>query len=845
MTPVIGWFVTSLWLGLLSFPIAFKFFPKLADRGYSMAKALGILLNSYIFWLLACGQILPNSTSGVLTATIILAFISYLCLKSVGWREFLAWCKSNISLLITCELVFLISFLALVFLRSMNPEIANTEKPMELAFINSILRSPSFPPADPWLSGYSISYYYFGYVMISALIRLTVVSSGIGYNLASATWFGLTALGAFGILFNIVFRSKKSRGKPLLAGLLGPLFLLIVSNLEGLLEVLHARRLFWKADSTGAWVSKFWTWLDIMDLNQAPAHPASWIPQRWMWWWRASRVVTQYDLFGNHKEVIDEFPFFSYLLSDLHPHVLAMPFVLLAIGFAVQSFFYWVDDGSRSFSLKAWMKQPSFWLCSLIFGSLGFLNTWDLPFYLAFISFLFALARYSENGKFWAGARDFVRFFLLILGTGIVLFSPFYVSFQSQAGGILPSLEFFTRGVHFWVMFGALLVPICCWLVWKIWKNRGRISLKNGVFFTAGVLLVLFGTSWSLGWLLSSSRQWSEKLLASSSQLINRIGLKMQASGLTFSAIHGNVDKNTLLLESFTARFRSPGTWLVIGAIVFGAWSLLSGTKSEGKNQDPLSEKIIQPDSAERKPIKGLIPVMILFGAALSLAPEFVYLQDQFGWPINTYFKFYFAAWIFWGLSAAYCFWSLINLARKGWRIAGVTLSILFVLGGLVYPILGSYSKSNGFHIEDLTLDGLAFRDQYFPEEEVGIEWLRNAPYGYVVEAIGGQYSEYARIATETGLPNVLGWPGHVNQWRGGVEEMGSREADVRLLYESSNWDEAASVLDRYLVRYVIVGSLEKSRYPGLEEEKFTNHLRIAFQNPSLTIYEYSGAWND
>ena len=60
---------------------------------------------------------------------------------------------------------------------------AGTEKPMELAFINAIMRSPTFPPSDPWLSGYAISYYYFGYVLVALLAKLTALPGAVAFNL--------------------------------------------------------------------------------------------------------------------------------------------------------------------------------------------------------------------------------------------------------------------------------------------------------------------------------------------------------------------------------------------------------------------------------------------------------------------------------------------------------------------------------------------------------------------------------------------------------------------------------------------------------------------------------------
>ena len=112
--------------------------------------------------------------------------------------------KSNLRLIVTTEILFLLAFAFMAFVRAANPEATGTEKPMELAFINAILRSPTFPPNDPWMSGYSISYYHFGYIMTAMLARLTGVSGNLAFNLMSALVFALTAVGSYGILYNLL-----------------------------------------------------------------------------------------------------------------------------------------------------------------------------------------------------------------------------------------------------------------------------------------------------------------------------------------------------------------------------------------------------------------------------------------------------------------------------------------------------------------------------------------------------------------------------------------------------------------------------------------------------------------
>ncbi|MEN6524846.1 MAG: hypothetical protein ABFD14_14085, partial [Anaerolineaceae bacterium] len=122
--------------------------------------------------------------------------------------------------------------------------------------------------------------------------------------------------------------------------------------------------------------------------------------------------------------------------------------------------------------------------------------------------------------------------------------------------------------------------------------------------------------------------------------------------------------------------------------------------------------------------------------------------------------------------------------------------------------------------------------------EWAAMEWLKNAPEGVIAEAIGGSYTSYARFATQSGLPNVLGWPGHEGQWRGGwYDILSARENDIESLYKTTDWTEAEAIIQRYQIHYIVVSSLENSTYHA-NTVKFDKFLKIAFQNSAVTIYE-------
>src|SRR5207249_12325110 len=91
------------------------------------------------------------------------------------------------------EGLWLAAFLLYAWFRGFHPDIAYTEKPMEIALLSSITRSSAVPAPDPWLAGPTINYYYLGYQTIATLSKLSGVPPYIAFNLALATLFASCA----------------------------------------------------------------------------------------------------------------------------------------------------------------------------------------------------------------------------------------------------------------------------------------------------------------------------------------------------------------------------------------------------------------------------------------------------------------------------------------------------------------------------------------------------------------------------------------------------------------------------------------------------------------------------
>jgi uncharacterized membrane protein len=188
-------------------------------------------------------------------------------------------------------------------------------------------------------------------------------------------------------------------------------------------------------------------------------------------------------------------------------------------------------------------------------------------------------------------------------------------------------------------------------------------------------------------------------------------------------------------------------------------------------------------------------------------------------------------------MAASVCCYLIWHYSNKTFKWIGSSLVLVSILAGLVYPFFGLFFRFQNLDSKSLTLDGNAHIQAENPDEVEAINFLKAAPYGILAEAIGGSYSGYARISTQTGLVTVLGWPGHESQWRGGSKEIGNREDDIKLLYQTKDWKEAVVILQKYNIRYIYLGSMEKNLYKA-NESKFQTYLIPAFRNNSVVIYE-------
>lgn len=857
MTYLLIWWGLLLALGFAALPITMRFLRFLPDRGYAFAKPLALLIWVYPFWLLTIFGFTQNSVGALAFLLGLLALVSWGLWRGKGENSVFAWLRAHWKYALVAEIVFGVAFLAFAYYRAFNPEISATEKPMEFMFLNSILQSDAFPPRDAWLSGYAISYYYLGYVIVAALAKLGSVPSEYAFNLGLTMTYALVAVGAFGLIFNLVTHAQKTNDAPkkfslapYLFGILAVLLLLVIGNLQGLVEVGY---------NAGIGSREFYASLNLHSIEEVtPAHElvdasapvwAKYIPQDNWWWWRASRVLNDVGpVGGGHVEVIDEFPAFSFLLGDLHPHVLALPFGVLALAIALNTLLrgqhspqagqaqgvaptelpnYPTTEPSISnpqspvSTLQVLQHQfltLRMLLTALVVGALGMLNTWDIVTYGVVIVAAYVIVQYRDAQKFSRTVLiSSVLYLLILYVVGYLLFLPFYLGFASQARGIAPNIFNRTPLHQYLIMWGMFVFAVASFVIALLLQARDRRRVLSEWFSFALPLLVVPIVIALIGVLVLAVSPSLRDLLASA--------LQVNSENATPS-----------VLSAFAASFvASPGAFILLVILIAGIAAL-------GRLE------LMNFASGDSRTAIVFALLLAFIGFMLTFGVEFLYVLDTFGTRMNTVFKLYYQAWLLLAMAAAFGAFYIWHTTRGIGRAAWLTAFCILFASSLIYPALAYPNRANYFDAKRTapTLDGWAWVERTFPDDYAAIEWVRaNVPRNAVIlEAAGDQYSFDNRVSVATGIPTVVGWGGHELQWRGTSDVYGPREQDVKQIYRSRSISETRELLKKYGVDFVIVGGIERNKYDLNQAlvDKFGKIGELVFEQGSMRIYRVGEA---
>ena len=762
--PVFFWWFALTLSGCLTFPLIFAALPGLSDRGYIFGKLLGLLLLAYLTWILACLRLVAFShLSTVLVTGLSLA--SGMALFYAQRRTILAFLQRRWRLLLLEEGLFTLALLLFVGIRSLNPDLWNVylggEKPMEMAFLNAILRSPYMPPLDPWFAGGYINYYYYGYIVFGAFIKLTGIAPATAFNLAIPTLFALTFSGTFSLVYSLSRRVSW--------GLLGGYFAALIGNFDGLLQL------------------KDW-------LGAALHH----LPLPLFDYWRSSRII---------PFTINEFPFWSFLFADLHPHVIDMPvtiFMLAIISAVLVSGKSLVRNDGLRLRLN-WSGLLLYALAAFVFGTLACINPWDMPVY-ALLTAAALLIRTVIDARGWSARRRAMSVLVslavysALCALAYLFYLPFYVGYQ----------QLYVNGLGL-VSMGT--------------KLSDYLTINDLWLFLIASFFLLELYRWQVRRREAKAERDARALPAGRWLRIRHICsyLLLCAFVLLCTALLG--------LKAVLIVLIAAGTLLLI----------------------------VQRDSRTR-----FISLLLVAALCISLGLELVYVRDFLDGGIyermNSVFKFSLPAWFCFatgGALAAQRLWlHLRGLLRSAWLGAFV----LLIVANSLFLSPGTLSRLHDHQLWAQqqppvasagylpTLDGEAFIRAWYPGDAEAIAWINENISGspVLLEAVEpySSFSWFARVSVYTGLPDVLGWPDHVAEQRYS-EQVLSRLADVGIIYTTPDPNQANQLLRYYHVRYIYVGTLERQAYAtqsasGLDkfDRMVGSALRIVYRHDGVTIYE-------
>jgi YYY domain-containing protein len=407
----LNWFLISFIIGIAFLPLTFLLFSKFKDKGYIFSKIIGLIIISYVIFVLATIRLLRFSQFNLVLILIIAFAVNYFIFlkKKVGLelkKKFLNSLKANWKIYFFEEALFFIMFYFWSYIKTFQPNINGLEKFMDFGFINSILRGDYFPARDMWFTSLTINYYYFGHLATAVLTKISNVPASITFNLMQALVFTFCFTASFSIGLNLYFLCKGDIDKKIdnlkmiISGLLTAVLVVFAGNL-------HTVYAFFTAYP-----------------NESPIPPWQLVfsplsfPNSY-WYPNATRFI---------YHTIHEFPMYSWVVSDLHSHVLDIPFVLLTIAFLITFFFSKKINYLKIFFIS--------FLASILYMT----SAWDGAIYLGLsvIIIIYKESARIKNLKILNKRTPLnLVFYSCILVIGYFIFSlPFNLFFKPFVSGI-------------------------------------------------------------------------------------------------------------------------------------------------------------------------------------------------------------------------------------------------------------------------------------------------------------------------------------------------------------------------------------------------------------------------
>lgn len=362
-TPFFKWWGVLLLLGAAFMPVTGILFENFDDKGFLFSKTIGIAVAGYFMWLLSSLKILKFTP--VSCAVIFIILLAANIFVFVRWKKRrVTFSKENIKTILTEELLFLLIFLVWTYIRGFKPEAHGTEKFMDYGFMAAMMRADYMPPKDMWFAGGTINYYYVGQFLATFLTKLSFVRANEGYNLMLMTLAALGFTLPYSIAYNVTrkfLRDKgsSSRWKAPFAGILSGAGVSLAGNM-------HFVIFYWIVPGIRSF------------LGITGDFKGYWFPN-------STRYIGYNP--DTHDKTIHEYPSYSFVLGDLHAHVLNIMLVLTVTALL----FAWLlkrkklmEEGygtDKRPGLLTEILNPHILLIGFFIGMFHTTNFWDYPIY--------------------------------------------------------------------------------------------------------------------------------------------------------------------------------------------------------------------------------------------------------------------------------------------------------------------------------------------------------------------------------------------------------------------------------------------------------------------------------
>lgn len=852
------WIVMLVLIQLAGWPIVRTIFRKFPDHGWAFSKLISIIVPATTLWWLASFEILQFRSVWVVVSMALFALAAWLWFAR-GTRLRERWSFRTI---MTAEGIFWVTFLLFLAFKMVNPDSWHLywggEKPMEFAQINAILRSPHFPPVDPWYAQGFINYYYYSFYLVAFLIKLTGVPPEYAFNLAQPTVMAILASGVFSVGTMLGNRITRGRQTGIFSGLLAVALVSFAGNMMSAARVVE--ELVGSAEPFDAFLHWVWDPSRAIIDRHAELNPENQYP-------------TPVD-----GMLITEFPYFTGLYGDLHSHVVGMPLIVLCIALAA-SFAIDPDRRTRIFTRFSLARLL---VCAISLGIIYPTNAWDLPVTAALVGGGVLIGSASVEPVSRRIAWVATSAGGAALGAVLVTF-PFLLHFEALFGSI-RAVPATTTLLELETHLGGLLL-VATASIPAIFLLAGKARR----FAPPAVQVAILGFVLLLRW-LAVEVDWTllEALDIATVAIVATIWLG------TIWSIRPTLDLG--LPSASTILVAVVGAIAVIGLIVADnlVAALYASIAATGTGVWLM----------RRSPAIRLLALLVAGAGFIGAGVEIVFLVDDLAgspWArMNTIFKFYNQVWILLGIAGAsaagvlvsnlYGRWSRGSASspardwvdtRLGWSTVATVVTAIVLTLSTAFPITATGIRlQTRFEPRDvgLTLDAYAWMEFgtveltdgtviSFDEDLDVINWFNEEVEGtpVIAEAAFEPYRcNSSRISNATGLPSVLGWLRHQRQQRY-QDVLEPRNTDLRLLYASEIPETKLEIIHRYDIHYIVVGELERS-YPmvfgndcvpmseipqfselDLEagiaafEQMEGDTLEIAFQSGDTVVYRVTG----